>query len=111
MGLSLVLIGGGSIILGGDLNFSLGDVEVWGPRARGDPHMDCFIHKLSDFEMMDVEPVKIKPTWRNKRVGEDCIAKCLYCFLVVGNFLELLLQLIQWVRSGGNLIISQFSLR
>jgi hypothetical protein len=34
--LSNSLLRGDSVILGGDLNFSLGQSEVWGPRARTD---------------------------------------------------------------------------
>jgi hypothetical protein len=31
-----------NVIIGGDLNFSLGEIEVWGPRAHADSHTDLF---------------------------------------------------------------------
>ena len=56
---------------GGDLNFSLGAIEVWGPRARVDPQSRYFVHKLVMSGSMDINLVNIKTSWRNKRAGED----------------------------------------
>jgi hypothetical protein len=63
------------LILGGDLNFSLGIKEVWGTHARSDPLSTYFTQKLEELNLLDIEPVNFKPTWRNNRVGEDNIAK------------------------------------
>jgi hypothetical protein len=49
--------------VGGDLNFSLGAVKVWGPRSSLDPLIDYFTHFLDSHELLDLEPVKLQPTW------------------------------------------------
>jgi hypothetical protein len=63
------------VVVGGDLNFSLGASEVWGPRSSLDPLVDYFTHFLESFGLLDVESVKLQPTWRNMRVGEARVAK------------------------------------
>jgi hypothetical protein len=62
------------VILGGDLNFSLGPSEVWGLHARADPLADYFGQKFVDCKLIDLDPTLLKPTWRNNRVGEDGVA-------------------------------------
>jgi hypothetical protein len=57
-------------------------VEVWGPRAREDPLSDYFSQNMTAKSLFDVEPTKLKPTWRNKWVGEDQIAKRIDRFVV-----------------------------
>jgi hypothetical protein len=64
-------ITGDSLILGGELNCSLGAIEIWGPRAREDSLADYFTQKLISKDLIDIEPIKMKPSWSNKRVGED----------------------------------------
>jgi hypothetical protein len=53
-----------AVILGGDLNFSLGAIEVWGPREISDSLSEYFSHKLGEWGLIDVDLVKLKPTWR-----------------------------------------------
>jgi hypothetical protein len=89
------------LILGGDLNFSLGIKEVWGSHARSDPLSTYFTQKLDEHNLLDIEPVKFKPTWRNNRVGEDNIAKRLDHFLIKDTLLEKSFQLKQWIGHGG----------
>jgi hypothetical protein len=72
---SKVFLSKENMILGGDLNFSLGTIEVWGPRARADPLTYFFRHFISEVGLSDLTPIKLGPTWRNKRMGEDHIAK------------------------------------
>jgi hypothetical protein len=60
--------------VGGDLNFFLGAVEVWGPRSSPDPLSDYFTHFL-EHGLLDLEPAKLQPTWRNLRVGDARVAK------------------------------------
>jgi exonuclease III len=52
------------VIVGGDLNFSLGAAEVWGPRSTLDPLTDYFTHYLDSFGLLDLYPVKLQPTWQ-----------------------------------------------
>jgi hypothetical protein len=89
------------VILGGDLNFSLGLSEVWGLHARVDPLAGYFGQKLVDCKLIDLEPTLLKPTWRNNRVGEDGVAKRMDHFLIADSFLEKQLTMKQWIGSGG----------
>ena len=70
------------MIIGGDLNFSLGQAEIWGPNACPDFLTEYFSHRLIERNWLDIEPVKIKPTWKNNRCGERWVAKRLDRFLV-----------------------------
>jgi hypothetical protein len=47
------------VIVGGDLNFSLGASEFWGPRATPDPLTDYFTHLLDLHGLLDLEPDEI----------------------------------------------------
>jgi exonuclease III len=47
------------VILGGDLNFSIGAAEVWGPRTNPDPMTNFFTHFLELHGLLDIEPVKL----------------------------------------------------
>ena len=51
--------------------------------------------------MLDITPTKIIPTWRNKRIGEDYIAKRLDHFLISEALVESPLLFRQWVGYGG----------
>ena len=79
------LVTGDSLVMGGDLNFSLGHNEVWGPRARADSLTDFFVQKLVEKGLLDIEPVKLRPTWRNNRSGDARVAKRLDRFLVADH--------------------------
>ena len=69
------LVNGDSIVMGDDLNFSLGHNEVWGPHAQVDSLAGFFVQKLMEKGLLDIEPVKLKPTWRNNRCGDARVAK------------------------------------
>lgn len=62
------------LILGGDLNFSLGTTESWGPRVCPGSLSDYFNHILREKGLIDIAPTNLCPSWRNKTVGEDYIA-------------------------------------
>lgn len=66
------LLNNSKVVVGGDLNVSLGLSTSWGPLAQGNLFMGKFIN---------VDLIKDKPTWRNKRVGEARVAKHLEHFL------------------------------
>ena len=71
-----------NLIIGGDLNFSLGVSESWGANARADPLTDFFLSKITSSHLIDLSLLKARPTWRNKRVGDDWVGKKLDCFLL-----------------------------
>ena len=71
------------MIMGGDFNFSLGQAEVWGPHAWADILTDYFSEKLVERNWLDIEPIKLKATWRNNRCDDGGVAKRLDIFLVI----------------------------
>ena len=64
------LFRGEKLIIGGDLNFSLGQAEVWGPHARPDILTDYFTRNLVDRNWLDMEHCVLKPTWKTTDVGK-----------------------------------------
>jgi hypothetical protein len=48
---------------------------------------------MDEHNLLDIEPTKFKPSWRNNRVGEDNIAKRLDRFLIKDTLLEKSFQL------------------
>ena len=58
------------MIIGGDLNFFLGQVEVWGFHAHVDLLIDYFTQKLVERNWLDIKPIKLKTAWKNNRCGE-----------------------------------------
>eukprot|EP00253_Pinus_taeda_P007836 PITA_07836 len=91
-----------SVILGGDLNFSIGTAETWGPSAREDLLSDFFTNALLSHNLIDVNLIKVKPTWRNRRIGEGRVAKWLDRFLISEYLLSNIPMFRQWVDEGGN---------
>ena len=89
------------IILGGDLNFSLGLSEIWGDRARSDGLSDFFTKLLDDHGLMDIVPSLISPTWTNRRVGSENICKRLDRMLISEDLLEFGFCLHQWCNVPG----------
>eukprot|EP00253_Pinus_taeda_P008007 PITA_08007 len=90
------------MVLGGDLNFSLGRAEAWGPSAREDPLTDFFSQAFLDNKFTDPSPIKLKPTWRNRRSGEDKISKRLDRFLISEGLIQKVPLFRQWVEEVGN---------
>eukprot|EP00253_Pinus_taeda_P011344 PITA_11344 len=90
------------MVVGGDLNFSLGRAEAWGPSAREDPLTDFFIHFLKEHILIDPSPISLAPTWRNRRSREDRIAKRLDRFLISEGLIRLVPLFRQWVEATGN---------
>jgi hypothetical protein len=51
-----------NLIIGGDLNFSLGEAESCGPSAHPYPQTTFFSHLLNTNGFIDIAPVKLLPT-------------------------------------------------
>ena len=88
------------LIIGGDLNFSLGQTKVWGPHARPDSLTDYFTRNLVDRNWLDVEPCVLKPTWKNNKCGEGRVVKRLDRFLVTEQIVYNHQLIRQWVGKG-----------
>ena len=87
--------------MGGNLNFTLGEAEIWGTSARVDELTDFFHHRLDQAGVTDVCPIKMTPTWRNHRMGEDFVANQLDRFLIADSLLESADRIHQWVGGFG----------
>jgi hypothetical protein len=70
------------LILGGYLNLSLGPSEVWRDSVRPDPLADYFFHKFLKSRLMDLDPLNLKPTWKNNKVIIEGVEKILDQFLI-----------------------------
>lgn len=89
------------LLVGGDLNVSLGLFEPWGPDAQLDPLADFFLNKIQMGRLIDLDILKEKPTWRNRRVGEARVAKRLDRFLIKEDMAAQIHFFRQWVSSRG----------
>jgi len=70
------------VIVGLDLNFTLGRSEVWGATTNVDPLLYFFVSKLQEVGLFDIEAMKLQPTWCSIRIGEERMDKKLDRFLV-----------------------------
>lgn len=73
------------IIVGGDLNFSLGHWESQGPHATPDPlsyYFDKFLDKSNFFDLYMAKKV---PTWCNRIIGEATLARRLDHFFITSK--------------------------
>lgn len=99
--LSCSLMSAPHLILGGDLNFSLGIAESWGPQATPDPLAEFFNSELGNSHLINIQTTKLLPTWRNRRTGNAALARRLDRFLIKQDLLLVLSRARQWVGSGG----------
>ena len=51
-----------NLIIGGDLNFTLGVHEIWDIRKRKDPLASFFSNLLHNLKMVDLDPQNLKPS-------------------------------------------------
>ena len=45
-----------NVVLGGDLNFTMGIHEIWGPNARMDPLAAFFKNLVQNLKLVDLDP-------------------------------------------------------
>lgn len=102
------------LIVGGDLNFSLGEAEIWGESAQVDELIDYFRQALIRVGVSDIPTPKPLPTWRNRRVGVRYIPKHLDRFLVADPLVNSMENIRQWVKNYGdsdhNLVMLEFAI-
>lgn len=90
---------------GGDFNFSFGNTErIFGPFAQVDPLFDYVFRKLKEVGFLNNEHVKLRPTWRKKKVGEERIAKRLDRFFILESWLGDPRNIGKWVGLGGEYV-------
>lgn len=73
--LNLSIINYDNIIMGGDLNFSIGFGESWGSNAQVNSLSDIMEKLLERHHLIYIPMVKPQPTWHNCRIGEASLAK------------------------------------
>lgn len=76
-------------VIEGDVNFTLSLRQVWGSNPREEQQRGLFLSFIEEAKLVDIEPVKLSPTWRNYRTGRDEVAKRTDRFLVSEFFLEM----------------------
>jgi hypothetical protein len=62
---------------------------------------EFFINKLEEASFVDVEPIKLVPTYRNMRVGEERLTKRIDQFLVSTSLMSDHNRIRTWVEVGG----------
>lgn len=77
-----------------------------GSSAQVDPLSEFFENVLDDHSLIDIPFAKLQPTWRNKRTGEDRLARRLDHFLIKERLLGMGYNYRQWVGLGG--LLDQF---
>ena len=54
-----------NVILVGDLNFTMSPAEIWGHSAKVDLMVDFFVDLMGSFDLVDIIPHVLEPTWTN----------------------------------------------
>jgi hypothetical protein len=88
-------------LVGGDFNFTLNLREVWRPNLRRDTQCRLISSFLAKHRLIDLEPLKLTPTWRNFKVREGVVSKRLDHFLVSEQLFNCSFTLKTWVSTGG----------
>ena len=58
-----------NLVIVGDLNMTLHSFENWGTIHSYDPMAEYFIDIFKKYQLVDIVPFKITPTWRSKQEG------------------------------------------
>jgi hypothetical protein len=74
-------------IVGGDFNLTMFSREIWGVKAQLDNLNDFFTSSFEKVKLVDMEPIKLVPTWRNFIMGDVAIGKCLDVLWCQGSHL------------------------
>eukprot|EP00253_Pinus_taeda_P034258 PITA_34258 len=89
------------IILGRDMNFSMGFRESWGSMVQVDTITEFMRNTLDQNDFIDIPMQKPLPTRRNRRVGASALARRLDRFLMKGPLIHQLHFYKQWVGTRG----------
>jgi len=71
-----------NIVIAGDLNVTMSVGKIWGGSASSRQLAAYFISLFQDHKLIDLQPDKLVPTWRNVRLGGDMNSKRLDSFLI-----------------------------
>eukprot|EP00253_Pinus_taeda_P003262 PITA_03262 len=90
-----------NIILGGDLNFTLGYCESWGHSAQVDSFSESIFNLLEVHHWVDIPTARLQHNWSSNRSGNHSLARRLDRFLIKETLYSRLPRIRQWVGSGG----------
>jgi endonuclease/exonuclease/phosphatase family metal-dependent hydrolase len=77
-----------NLIIAGDLNITFSPDEVWGGSSHHGTLDGYFKDLFLSKNLIDIQPTKLVPTWRNGRFGIEAIAKRLDRCLVSEDLLS-----------------------
>ena len=72
----------------GDLNMALHSFKNWGTVIPSDPLEEYFLDLFKEYQLVDIVPPKITPTWRSKQVGVG-VSKRLDRFLMKESVVDI----------------------
>jgi hypothetical protein len=91
-----------NLVIDENLNFTLSCKEMWGAiLASPDVQVEFCLHQIKSTNLVDVDPDKLKPTRRNKRLGAVGLLKQLDHFLVVRGLLGSVVNFRSWIGTNG----------
>lgn len=79
-----------SLILVGDLNCTIWMNDIWGGSGKVDSIVEQIKDIIANFNLVDICPPCISPTWDNGRMGDGHVAKRLDRFLLREHLIEIL---------------------
>lgn len=86
--------------MGGDINYSMRDAWAWEVRTRPNVLSDFLSHHLDSCKIIDLQPIRLNTTWRNKRVEEARVGKRIDRFLGFQELVQKFGFMHQWVGIG-----------
>ena len=89
-----------SLIIEGDLNFSLNRREIWGHHVKPNMLAWFFHNHLVQSGLVDVEAFKIRPSYVNNKHGVEEVSKQLGMFLVHFSLLQGFARYKSWIGSS-----------
>ena len=92
------LLNSPNLIVGGDLNLTMGASETWGKWAALDPLTSHFKLLFYSVGLVDIAPPSAGPTWRNGMIGDEGISKRLDHFLIASSLIPSLLVHRVWTH-------------
>jgi hypothetical protein len=92
----------GFSLVKGDINFTLGTNKIWGSTAQMDNLVEFIIPTLEYVGLLNLQPPKLMPTWRNMGIFGHNISKRLDNFIIYQSLLVINIRVQQWVSMGGD---------
>jgi hypothetical protein len=86
-------------ILSGDLNFIVSTKEIWGQNAQLDPLGPFLLELFKGHGLVDIEPVDVKPTFKNIRARVEGIGKRFDRFYIAEDLLSIVNRFRTWIVS------------